>query len=107
MEIKIKDKELNQMIAKFQQGGAMEGGAPAEAPIDDPAAGGAPAEGGDPMQQLMEMGAQALQTQDCNLAMQFVQIVLQQLGGGGGEAAPAPEGQPVYKKGGRLSYWKK
>jgi hypothetical protein len=38
--------------------------------------------------------------------MQVCQAFLQ-LAGGGQEAAPAaPEGQPVYKKGGRLSYWK-
>lgn len=107
MEIKIKDKELNQMISRFQQGGTM------QEPIDPAMAGpetapaeGAPTEGGDPMQQLMEMGAQALQTQDCNLAMQFVQIVLQQLSGGGEAAPAAPEGSaPVYKKGGKFSRW--
>jgi len=49
---------------------------------------------------------QALQTQDCNLAMQVCQAFLQ-LAGGGQEAAPAaPEGQaPVYRKGGKLSRW--
>jgi hypothetical protein len=51
---------------------------------------------------------QALESQDCNLAMQVCQAFLQ-LAGGGGEPAPAaPEGQaPVYRMGGRLAYWKK
>lgn len=94
-----------QEVQKFQEGGTM--------PTEDPAMAGGPAPegapapeqgGGDPMTQLVELGNQALQTQDCNLAMQFVQIVLQQLGAGTPSPEQAPEGQaPVFKRGGRLS----
>lgn len=95
-------KFKNYQEVKFmQEGGPM--------PVEDPAmAGGsapegapAPEQGGDAMQQLIEMGAQALQTQDCNLAMQFVQIVLQQLSQSGG-TPEGPDSQPVFRRGGTL-----
>lgn len=85
---------------KFQEGGAMPAGAPAAAP-----------EGGqDPMAMLMQGAEQALQAQDCEIAMQVCQMLLELAGGGGApaeaapaEAAPAPaEGEPVYRRGGRL-----
>ena len=104
MEIKIKNYDESKYLPKFQEGGQM---APAEQAPETAPEGEAPAEGGgDPMEQLLMACQQALQSQDCNLAMQVCQAFLQ-LAGGGQEAAPAaPEGQPVYKKGGRLSYWK-
>lgn len=91
-------------IKKFQEGGAM--------PPQDPAAAQAPAApaapeqgGGDPLMQIAEMAMQALQTQDCNMAMQvceaFVMLIQQAQGGGAPEAAP--QGEPVYRKGGVLS----
>ena len=99
-------------INKFQQGGAM--------PPQDPAAGGAPVDGGalagapeggeDPMMQIAQMAMQALQAQDCNAAMQVCQVfvqLLQQAQGGGAEGAPdevsaAEAGEPVYRRGGTL-----
>lgn len=95
-------------INKFQQGGAI--------PPQDPAAGGAPVEGGapeggeDPMMQIAQMAMQALQAQDCNAAMQVCQVfvqLLQQAQGGGAEGAPdevsaAEAGEPVYRRGGTL-----
>lgn len=84
-------------IKKFQEGGAMppqgaEQGAPEEQ--------GAGAEQ-DPMAMLLQAAAQALQNQDCNMAMQVCQALVQmaQQGQGG---APKEAGQPVYRKGGRL-----
>lgn len=78
-----------QFINKFQQGGA------APAP-----------QGGeqDPQAVLMQGAQQAVQNQDCQMAIQVCQMLLEMMGGGGGEApAPAPEeGQPVYRMGGRL-----
>jgi len=51
---------------------------------------------------------QAVETQDCNLAIQVCQAILQMAGGGGQEAPAAPEGQePVYRKGGKLVRWDK
>lgn len=85
---------------KFQEGGAMPAGAAPQGP-----------EGGqDPMAMLMQGAEQALQAQDCEIAMQVCQMLLELAGGGGApaeaapaEAAPAPaEGEPVYRRGGRL-----
>lgn len=85
---------------KFQAGGPMPAGAPAQAPQG----------GEDPTAMLMQAAQQAVQGQDCQMAMQVCQMVIEALGGGGGpqeaapqEAAPAPaEGEPVYRRGGRL-----
>lgn len=92
---------------KFQEGGAMP---PQTAPMGAPEAGGAPAEapagpeagGQDPLQQLVQMSMQALQSQDCQAAMAvcqaFVQLAQQQ-----GAPAEEPQGEPVYKKGGKFA----
>lgn len=76
----------------FQEGGEM---TPQKAPAPEQG-------GGDPLMQLVEMAAQALQAQDPNMAFQVCQALVQLAQGGGG--APAPEGQPVYRKGGKLAY---
>lgn len=103
-------KVLPKNRVKFlQEGGpmpedpAMAEGAPMEeAPAEAPAG---PA-GGDPLMQLAEMAMQALQGQDCNMAMQvcqaFVQLIQQAQGGGGVPAEP--QGEPVFRKGGKLAY---
>lgn len=94
-------------VRRFQEGGPM--------PAEDPAmAEGAPMEeapagpeqgGGDPLMQLAQMAMQALQGQDCQAAMAvcegFIQLV-QQAQGGGAPQGPAPEGEPVYRRGGKL-----
>lgn len=85
---------------KYQEGGVMPAGAPTAAPQG----------GEDPMAMLMQGAEQALQTQDCQIAMQVCQMLLELAGGGAApaeatpaEAAPAPaEGEPVYRRGGRL-----
>ena len=90
---------------KFQQGGPME--APAEDPaMAAPEEAAAPEQGGgDPLVQLAEMAAQALQAQDPNMMAQvcqaLIELVQSAMGGG------APEGQPVYRKGGILVRRKK
>lgn len=82
---------------KFQEGGT----APAEQI--------APQNGQDPMAQLVQGAAQAVQSGDCNVAMQVCQMLMELAGGGEGAPAPqeeaAPEaaqGEPVYRMGGRL-----
>jgi hypothetical protein len=52
---------------------------------------------------------QAVETQDCQIALQVCQVMLEMAGGGAApaEAAPAPapaeaQGEPVYRAGGRL-----
>lgn len=88
-----------QFLRKFQEGGA--------APAPEQAA---PQGGGeDPTAMLMQGAQQAVQNQDCQIAIQVCQMILEMLGGGGApaeggvpEGAPAEEGQPVYRRGGRL-----
>lgn len=102
MKFKIQNKELNQLIGKFQEGGV----APEAAPVEEAPA--APEQGGDPMEQILAACQQVVETQDCQLAIQVAQAILQMAGGGASEAPAAPEGAaPVYKKGGRLAYWTK
>lgn len=84
-------------ITKFQEGGAMPAGAPAPEQ--------------DPFQILAEMAMQALQGQDCQMAMQvcegFVALIQQAMGGAQAPVGQAPEGEPVFKKGGKMVKRKK
>jgi len=82
-------------LGKYQEGGAM---APQA---------GAPQGGEDPTAMLMQGAQQAVQSQDCQVALQVCQMLLELAGGGapqGGapEGAPEAPGEPVYRKGGRL-----
>lgn len=93
----------NSETRKFQVGGAMP--APTEAPATGaPVEETAPDQGGeqDPIMMLAQMSAQALQNQDCQMAMQvcqaFLEIVQQMQGG----APEEPQGEPVFRKGGSL-----
>ena len=104
MKIQVNDKNWNQMIKKFQEGGEMT--PPADAAPAETAPAEAAPEGGDPTAQILEAAMAALQNQDCNLAMQVLQAIVQMLGGGAPEGPAAPEGQaPVFKKGGKLAGW--
>jgi hypothetical protein len=117
--MKVNFSKLEKEVKKFQEGGAMpaEGGAPASepAPAGAPEGGAAPAgpEGGvDPMQQILQAAMQAVQTKDGQLALQVCAALVQLAQGGAGAptgapAEGAPEGEPVYRKGGRLAYRKK
>ena len=85
-------------VKKFQEGGA------APAPSAAPAG---PQGGQDPLQMLGEMAAQALQAQDCQAAMQvcegFLALLQQAMSEGPqGPVGQAPEGEPVFKKGGKM-----
>ena len=89
-------------IKKFQDGGV----APAAgAPTDQSQQPADQGQGQDPLVQIAQMAMQALQNKDCNAAMQvcaaFVQMLQQsqQQGQGTGQA---PEGEPVYRRGGKL-----
>lgn len=100
--MKLTNKSFEQMVAKFQEGGEMPAGAPAEQPATPE--GAAPAEGGDPTEQILMACQQALETQDCNLAMQVLQAIMQMLGGGAPAPEQAPAGtEPVYRMGGKLA----
>ena len=78
-------------IKKFQMGG------PVDAPVEP-----APAperEQGDPLMEVAQLAAQALQSQDCNAAMQVCQIFLQMVQQMQGQPEPEPAGEPVFRKG--------
>lgn len=87
-------------VKKFQEGGQMapeEQVAPEEVPMEE-----APAEGDqDPLMMLAQGASQALQAQDCQIAMQVCQGLLQLLQQMSG-AQEAQQGEPVFKKGGKL-----
>lgn len=64
----------------------------------------APQQGGDPMQMLVEAAMAAVQNQDPNMAMEVCIMLLELVGAAPGQApvgAPA-EGQPVFRKGGKM-----
>ena len=94
-------------VGRFQEGGPMPAEDPAMAGGEPGMEGGAPApdQGGqDPLMQLAQAAMQALQTQDCNIAMQVCQgfVALLQQAQGGAPAEAAPEGEPVFRRGGVL-----
>ena len=94
-------------VRKFQAGGPMpeEQGAPMPA---EAGAAPAPEQGGAGqeaamMEQLYQMAAETIQQMGPEGAAMLAQAIMEMLQGGGGEAPmPAPEEQPVYRKGGVL-----
>ena len=86
-----------QNVKKFQMGGEMSQEQPEMTQEEAPVEGGAPEEQGqDPLMMLAQMSAQALQSQDCQMAMQVCQAFLQiAQQAGGAEAAPE---EPVYRR---------
>ena len=93
---------FNSRVNKFQEGGAIEEQQPemtAEAPATQPAE----ETNQDPMYQILQAAAQAVQTNDGQLALQ-VCAALVQLAQGSAQAEQQPAGEPVYRKGGKLAY---
>lgn len=98
-------KFRNSNFRKFQEGGAMEAPVQESVPVgaEEAPVAEAPVDPTEMLMQLAQMAAQALQTQDANMAMEvcnglveFVQILQ-------GQATPqeAPA-EPVYRRGGVL-----
>lgn len=93
---------------KFQEGGAVE--APQEAPVEQEAANEPVAAEKQPtgqedlMMRVVQMFAEGLQKQDCQLLAQGAQMFLQlvQQSQQGGAAPQEEQGRPVFKKGGIL-----
>ena len=92
--------KIQSKVARFmQQGGA--------APVpQDPAAGGAPAEGapegaqaGNPMEQILQMAAQAVQTGNCEAALAVCQTLMSAAQGGMGPGE-APQEEPTFARNG-------
>ena len=107
--MKITYKNAVKQTKKFQQGGPVDAPADgAEAPVSQEEAPEEPApeEGGqeDPMMQLAQLFAQGLQNQDCQMLAQGAQMFLQLVEQSQGEGAEEPQGEPVFRKGGRLAY---
>ena len=101
MNLNFRNYDETKYVPRFQEGGQM----PAEAPVEEAPMEGTPApeeQGGDPMQQLLMVAQEALQSQNCEAAMQ-VCAALMQLAQGGAPAEEAPAEAPVYKMGGKLS----
>lgn len=96
--MRIIDKNASRNdVKKFQMGGPAPEAAPAEAA---PAEGGAPTEGGeDPMAQLLQVAAEAVQSQNCEAAMAVCQALLQLAQGG----APAAEEPTFARNGAKLT----
>lgn len=87
----------------------MQQGGPAPAPQDAPAAApaeGAPVEGGapeggaqDPMQQILQVAAQAVQTGNCEAALAVCQTLMSAAQGGMGPGE-APQEEPTFARNG-------
>lgn len=91
---------INSKVAKFQEGGM----APAPQAPDAASQTAAPeAAQQDPIMQLAQMAQQALQSGDGQMALAVCEgfLALVQQIAGGQEAAP--QGEPVFKKGGRIA----
>lgn len=85
-------------VKRFQEGGEM----PVEAPVQGQPEAPEQSAGGDPLQQILQAAAQAVQNNDAELALQVCAALVQLAQGGG---APEPQNsEPVYRKGGVLSY---
>lgn len=82
--------KISNKVAKFQEGGAM--------PVE---AAAAPQEQGNPMEQILQAAAQAVQANDPQMALQVCQALVQlaQQAQGGAQPQEAPAYQ---RKGGKL-----
>ena len=81
-------------IRLYQEGGTMPAGQVQPAPQQSTQ---------DPLMELYQLAAQALQTQDCQAAMGVCQgfiMIIQQTQNGA--EVGAPQGEPVFKKGGKI-----
>lgn len=96
-------------IKKYQMGGEMPAGAPAPGAVPAEAAPAPAQAGGDPLMEIAQLFAQGLQTGDCNLLAQGAEafLMLLQQASAPAPMEAAPQGQPVFKKGGKLVRRKK
>ena len=98
MEIKMR---------KFQAGGPAAPAQDQQAPAGGAESSQAPQggeQGQDLLMQIAQAASQALQNQDCDTAFAVCQAFIQliQQSGGGEQQQAAPEGEPVYRAGGKL-----
>lgn len=57
----------------------------------------------DPQAVLMQGAQQAVQNQDCQVAIQVCQMILEMMGGSGAPAPQPEQSEPVYRMGGKLA----
>lgn len=91
--------KITPKIKRFQEGGSIPAAEDPEmvgAPTEEVPAG--PEQSGDPLMQLVQLAAQALQAQDPNMAFQVCQALVELAQ----SAAPTPTQEPVFRKGGVL-----
>lgn len=103
--MKVTPKSIKN-VKKFQEGGAMpvdQETPMEEAPMEEGAAEAPQGGQQDPMMMLAQASAQALQNQDCQIAMQVCQALLQLVQQMTGGSEEAQEGEPVFRKGGILT----
>lgn len=81
---------------KFQEGGAM----PEEQALQEQAPQEAPEQGSgqDPMQQILQVAAQAVQSQNCEAAMAVCQALMQLAQGAAGGPEQAPREEPTFAR---------
>lgn len=91
------------LIKKFQEGGAAPA-AEEQVPAESADQGAAQDQAQNPIMQLAQMAMQAVQTGDCQAALQVCEAFIQLIQQSSAEGAPqeAPQGEPVYRQGGIL-----
>lgn len=93
-------------VSKFQMGGAAPAPEAATAPAPEqggqgPEQGGAQDAGNDPMMQILQVAAQAVQSQNCEAAMAVCQGLLDLVAQAqGGAPAEAPQEEPTFARNG-------
>lgn len=87
----MKIRSYEEKVKFLQEGGQMPAGAPAGAP-----------QGADPLTQILQMAAEAVQSGNCEAAMTVCDALLQLAQGGQQTPVGAQSGEPVFKKGGKM-----
>ena len=94
-------QKFNKGISKFQMGGEMPQDPNAQAPMEQEA-GQVSADQDAMIQQLSQMAAQVIQSVGPEAAAMLAQIIMEMIQGGQAPIGEPQEGEPVFKKGGKL-----
>ena len=99
--------KLKTNLPKFQEGGMAPRPADGQMAPADPTAQGAPQaaqEQQDPLMQIGQIAAEALQTQNCEAAFAVCEAFLQLVQQASGQTAPEAPQEPTFqKKGGKIT----
>lgn len=94
-------QKYNREISKFQEGGMMPQDPNSQAPMEQGAAQVSQDEQA-AMNQLAQMAAQIIQSLGGDNAALLAQIIMEMLQGGQTPVGGPQEGEPIFKKGGKL-----